>query len=260
MRPITDDRRTNILQEQFIPDNVFIYLVGGSIRMMDGINSQTFTSGDAFIIRKNRLAKYVLLDSKEQFEPVLFCFDEPFVKQFLLKHPYKESTSSNKASIVEVRHSMIIDSFVLSIKPYYKGVMQLDEDFEDLKYEELLLILLKNQPELAEVLFDFRMPGKIDLEEFMSQNFKFNVSIERFAFLTGRSLSAFKRDFKKIFDDTPNHWLVQKRLEEAYFLLHKKKQKPSDFYIDLGFESLSHFSTAFKKMYGHAPTQLGVDS
>ncbi|WP_310588388.1 AraC family transcriptional regulator [Dyadobacter sp. CY326] len=134
--------------------------------------------------------------------------------------------------------------------------MQLDEAFEDLKYEELLIILLKTQPELAAVLFEFKRPGKIDLEEFMNSNYKFNVNIERFAYLTGRSISAFKRDFAVAFHETSGHWLVKRRLQEAHFLISQENKKPSDVYLDLGFEDLSHFSFAFKKQFGIAPTQV----
>nr|WP_317166845.1 AraC family transcriptional regulator [Chitinophaga eiseniae] len=125
-----------------------------------------------------------------------------------------------------------------------------------MKREELLLILLQKQPDLAGVFFDFGIPQKINMEEFMNKNFTFNVSIERFAFHTGRSLSAFKRDFRAIFNDTPNHWLVKKRLQEAYFLIDKKNPKSSDIYLELGFETLSHFSYAFKKEFGQTPTEL----
>jgi len=59
--------------------------------------------------------------------------------------------------------------------------------------------------------------------------------------MTGRSLSAFKRDFKAIFNETPGRWLIQKRLQEAYFLIDKKNKKASEIYLDLGFEDLSHF-------------------
>jgi AraC-like DNA-binding protein len=112
------------------------------------------------------------------------------------------------------------------------------------------------QPGLSGVFFDYGIPGKINLEEFMNRNFKFNVSLQRFAYLTGRSLSAFKRDFKAIFNQTPNRWLVQKRLQEAHFLIEKKDIKPSEIYLDLGFEALSHFSFAFKKLFGLTPTEL----
>ena len=80
--------------------------------------------------------------------------------------------------------------------------------------------------------------------------------MERFAYLTGRSLSAFKRDFKTVFNETPNHWLVQKRLQEAYFLIDKQHKKASEIYLDLGFEDLSHFSLAFKKLFGVRPTEV----
>ncbi|MFC3559616.1 AraC family transcriptional regulator [Pedobacter jamesrossensis] len=58
----------------------------------------------------------------------------------------------------------------------------------------------------------------------MNKNFKFNVSVQRLAYMTGRSLSAFKRAFKKTFNETPNRWLVKKRLQEAYFSIEKKKE------------------------------------
>jgi AraC-like DNA-binding protein len=158
--------------------------------------------------------------------------------------------------MVAIERNELVPNFIRSLLPYYSGGGKIDPPFADIKREELLVILLRNQPELAGVFFDFGVPQKINLEEFMNRNFKFNVSLQRFAYLTGRSLSTFKRDFKAIFRETPNRWLVQKRLQEAYFLIGKSKKKPSDIYLDLGFEDLSHFSFAFKKLFGLAPTEL----
>lgn len=120
----------------------------------------------------------------------------------------------------------------------------------------MLIILLKNQPGLAGIFFDYGIPEKINLEAFMNKNFRFNVSIQRLAYMTGRSLSAFKRDFKEIFNQTPNRWLVQKRLQEAHFLIQQKNKKPIEIYLELGFEDLSHFSYAFKNQFGYSPTEL----
>jgi AraC-like DNA-binding protein len=36
----------------------------------------------------------------------------------------------------------------------------------------------------------------------------------------------------------------------------QKNKKLSDIYLELGFEDLSHFSFAFKKLFGHSPSQL----
>jgi AraC-like DNA-binding protein len=90
----------------------------------------------------------------------------------------------------------------------------------------------------------------------MVSNFHFNVSVERFARLTGRSLAGFKRDFQKTFGLPPRHWLQDKRLTAAKQLIEIGHKKPSAIYLDLGFESLSHFSYSFKKKFGVAPTAL----
>ncbi|QMU26673.1 helix-turn-helix domain-containing protein [Adhaeribacter radiodurans] len=125
-----------------------------------------------------------------------------------------------------------------------------------LKQREAILILLKANPQLHQVLFDFSEPGKIDLEAFILQNYHFNVELKRFAYLTGRSLATFKRDFEKIFHLSPSRWLQQRRLQEAHYLIKEKGKAPSEVYLDLGLEDLSHFSFAFKKMFGVAPTRI----
>ncbi|WP_295676526.1 helix-turn-helix domain-containing protein [uncultured Mucilaginibacter sp.] len=105
-------------------------------------------------------------------------------------------------------------------------------------------------------MFDFSEPGKIDLEAFMNKNFHFNVEFNRFAYLTGRSLATLKRDFEKLFNTTPGRWLQHRRLQEAHYLIKEKGKAPSDVYIDVGFEDLSHLSFAFKKLYGLAPGRI----
>ncbi|WP_432714130.1 helix-turn-helix domain-containing protein [Pedobacter sp.] len=99
-------------------------------------------------------------------------------------------------------------------------------------------------------MFDFSEPYKIDLEGYMNRHFSYNVPLVQFAKLTGRSLSTFKRDFEKIFHATPEKWLQKKRLDMAHYLISQKNRKPTDVYLEVGFENLSHFSTAFKKEFG----------
>lgn len=245
-----------ISPEQFISEHFFLYLAKGAMHGYDGHKSYTLKSEEYCIVRKNRLARYTKEKEDGQFEKVIVIFDEPFLRDFKTKHNLSETTYDSTDAFLRITQNELIPNFIRSLIPYYSGAGKVDETFSNIKREELLLILLRTNPELKNVFFDFGIPEKINLEEFMNRNYKFNVSIERFAYLTGRSLTVFKKDFAKIFNDTPSRWLVQKRLQEAHFQINKKGKKPSEIYLDLGFEDLSHFSFAFKKKFGAAPSKI----
>ena len=151
------------------------------------------------------------------------------------------------------------------IKGYFQSVIpfarsaghEMTDEMGLLKVKEGIKLILIAVPALRNFLFDFAAPYKMDLEKFMLSNFHFNVPIEKFAQLTGRSLSGYKRDFQKTFWMPPRKWIQDKRLNEARHLIERKNKKPSAIYLDLGFETLSHFSSAFKKKFGKAPTVGG---
>jgi AraC-like DNA-binding protein len=245
-----------ITPEQFIAEHTFAYIIKGEMHLYDGSNSHVLRSGDYGLSRKNRLIRFKKEKENGELEKVFVFFDEAFLKRFQQKHKPATTKFFSDDTLVRIPIHELIPHFVRSLLPYYDhGVIK--EPFADVKREELLLILLQADPSLAGLFFDYGIPEKINIEEFMHRHFKFNVSMERFAYLTGRSLSAFKRDFKQTFNDSPGNWLMQRRLQEAYFLLDKMHRKPSDIYLDLGFETLPHFSYAFKKRFGIAPTSVG---
>ena len=249
-----------IAPEQFIAEHLFFYLVKGTVSGYYGGKHYVLESGECGVVRKNRLGRQSSLKKNDVVEKIIFVFDLPFLKAFQEKHQLHPVKFPDTESFIRTKPNNLVAGFIQSLTPYYNTRGEMDKAFFDVKREELLLILLQLQPELADVFFDYGIPGKINLEEFMNRNYKFNVSLQRFAYLTGRSLSAFKRDFRAIFNDTPNRWLVQKRLQEAYFLIGEKNKKASEVYLELGFEALSHFSFAFKKQFGVTATELGEGS
>jgi len=245
-----------IAREQFIAEHLFFYLVKGNMSGYYGGKNYALQSGEYGITRKNRLGRQNPAKESGEAEKIIFVFDEPFLRTFQEKQKIIAAPFRSEESFLRIPGNELINSFIHSLTPYYNEREEIDKAFFDVKREELLLILLQLQPELSGVFFDYGIPQKIDLEAFMNRNYRFNVSIDRFAYLTGRSLSAFKRDFYAIFNETPSRWLIRKRLEDAYFLIDKRSKKPSEIYIDLGFEALSHFSFAFKKLFGQTPTEL----
>ena len=245
-----------IAKEQFIAEHLFFFMAKGIMSGYYGGKNYKLGPGEYGVARKNRLGRQNPSNADDKHEKIIFVFDEPFLKTFQQKHRIITPKSSSDEPFFAIDGGELIANFIRSLTPFYNSLGQIDNALVDVKREELLLILLQLKPELPGVLFDYRMPGKIDLEEFMNRNYKFNVSTERFAYLTGRSISAFKRDFKHIFNNTPSRWLVERRLTEAYFLMDKRHKKPKEIYLDLGFEDLSHFCFAFKRLFGVTTTAL----
>jgi AraC family transcriptional regulator len=63
----------------------------------------------------------------------------------------------------------------------------------------------------------------------------------------------FLRAFKQLFGLTPHHYLTQKRLERAQFLLAKTEHSVTDICFEVGFESLGSFSALFRRYTGLSP-------
>lgn len=233
----------HISPEAFISEHFFIYLLKGKMQGFDGHKSYSLLPGQYCIVRKNNLARYNKQKENDVFEKVVVIFDEAFLKTYQQKYGVVSKRYVSNDVFLHLNKTDLIPQLLLQPE-------------DDTTRERLLSVLLKTNPGLENILFDFGSPSKIDLESYMNRNFRFNVAVQRFAYLTGRSLTAFKQDFKRVFNDTPGRWLLQKRLKEAYFLIDKEGQRPSDVYIEVGFEDLSHFSYAFKKLFGVPPTQL----
>ncbi|MGN6637907.1 MAG: helix-turn-helix domain-containing protein [Mucilaginibacter sp.] len=243
--------------EQFIPEHVFTYQVSGTMIMNDGQRKYIFSPGDFRMGRRNHLIKFNKLPPEGgEFKSFSVRFDQEFLRNFSIEAGYQSEKHQNSNAVLELKPDLLFKHYFLSLEPYKDLNEARDKNLIDLKLREAVMLLLKVEPQLKDILFDFSEPGKIDLEAFMNKNFHFNVGLDRFAYLTGRSLATFKRDFEKIFQLTPSRWLQQRRLQEAHYLIKEKGRSASDIYLDLGFEDLSHFSFAFKKQYGLAPSRV----
>jgi AraC-like DNA-binding protein len=243
--------------EQFIQDHVFSYHLAGTLLVNDGNREHIFREGDFRFVKRNQLAKFFKQPPPGgEFKSLSIILDQETLKSLSIEHGYTAGKTHVSPNLVHLKPDPLYKSFMESILPY--GNLNPDENkaLLSLKVKEAVLLLLRNEPSLKDTLFDFTEPGKIDLEAFMMQHYQFNVGLNRFAYLTGRSLATFKRDFEKTFHTSPGNWLLQKRLEEAYYLIKEKGSKPSDVYLEVGFEDLSHFSYAFKNAYGKAPSKI----
>jgi AraC-like DNA-binding protein len=243
--------------EQFVQDHVLGYHVAGTLIVNDGNQEHQFGEGDIRFVKRNQLGKFIKHPPIGGiYKSFSIIIDQETLRNLSIEHGYTASKDHPTASIFKITPQPLVKSFMNSLLPYENLPSEETSDLLALKVKEAVLLLLRSEPELKDVLFDFTEPGKIDLEAYMLQHYQFNVGLHRFAYLTGRSLATFKRDFEKVFHTSPGNWLLQKRLHEAHYLIKEKGNKPSDVYLEVGFEDLSHFSYAFKNAYGVAPSKI----
>ena len=250
---VDEKKRSN---EQFVPEHLFGIILSGESHFHTEQGIQIYGAGTIGLIRRNQLIKTVKAPVAGQvFKSINIVFGQEFLHRYAAEH----SISVEKyigASMLQLNRSPFLVSYFDSLMPYFQAPEKMTDLMAELKTREALELLLQDNPFYANLLFDFSEPFKIDLEAFMIRNYTFNVSLAQFAKLTGRSLSTFKRDFQKIFRMPPEKWLQHKRLEHAHFLLSQKQQQPIEIYLEVGFENLSHFSTAFKNFYGYSPSSF----
>ncbi|MFB6456803.1 helix-turn-helix transcriptional regulator [Chitinophaga sp. Hz27] len=243
--------------EQFVQHQSLSMVISGEMELNDGTERKILHKGDVYLARKNHLLKFIKKPlEQEEYKSLSIWFSDELLQQARDQEDYVLEEKLQTPAYIDLSGAQHLRFFMESLLQYKDLLENKAPELLQIKQKEALMLLFAYDKNLKRVLFDFTDPHKINLEEFMQQNYHFNVKLERFAYLTGRSLATFKRDFQKIFNTSPRSWLQHRRLQEAYFLITKKQQRPNDFYLDLGFEDLSHFSYAFKKQYGHSPTEL----
>lgn len=243
--------------EHFVPEHTLTYQIAGSLILNDGSREYRPVEGSLRLIRRNQLLKFEKIPPENgESKSLTVYLDQQILKKIGLEYGISTVHKQHNKSVIEIKTTALLKSYIDSLLTYHQNNSLNNEQLIEVKIKEGVLLLLQADPDLKNILFDFNEPHKIDLEAFMNKNFHFNVHLDRFAYLTGRSLATFKRDFEKLFDSTPGRWLLHKRLQEAYYLITEKGKAASDIYLDLGFEDLSHFSYAFKKQFGEAPSKI----
>lgn len=246
-------RRENVA---FLAHNTLVMQVSGQFTMETSSQKISMRRGQMLLVGKNQLAQITKMPlPDEDYETIVITLQEDLLRTIALEEQIEAGEKYVGPPNILIPPNAFLQGYFQSVIPYVRNPKEkITTAMGMLKVKEVVQLLLYSMPELSSLLFNFSEPYKIDLEKFMLNNFYFNIPIEKFAQLTGRSLAAFKRDFQKTFGTSPRQWLQEKRLLEARHLIEKKKRKPSAIYLELGFESLSHFSHSFKKMFGKAPS------
>lgn len=241
-------------------EHTLIYLCSGELDIEERGRKTRLRAGDcAFMRRDNRMWLQKRASADTPYRSVVLKFTRPFLKEFyqtLSKRDLPAESQRERCSLRLLPSGRPdIESLFRSVIPYFDAHEKPSDEVLKLKMVEGLYVLLRTDRNLYASLFDFVEPWKIDILDYLNENYKYDLTMEEIAKYTGRSLATFKRDFAKISDLTPQKWLIRRRLEEAHAQIQSGRRKVTEVCFEVGFKNLSHFSKVYKEMYGVAPTR-----
>ncbi|MEM9934211.1 MAG: AraC family transcriptional regulator [Bacteroidota bacterium] len=268
VKTLLESETAHILEKKILRDKLgsqsyaaqhFISIVSSGMHQFSfqDETSLKLQAGQVGIFPKGIYTVSDLISQEGEFATILLFFSDEQVNLFLKEIQAKPQRleTTPKAGILplhELLHPWL--QTILSYKTLYGQSSQLIHT----KFLELLHLLQAQMMSTYSIGLEqiFYQPQQRNLKEFMMAHFDKALTSEDFAILTGRSVSSFRRDFKRLFGTTPHQWLKDMRLHRAYETLTQMPKSSNELAHEVGYESVSHFISEFKKKYQLTPGQL----
>jgi AraC family transcriptional regulator, exoenzyme S synthesis regulatory protein ExsA len=239
------------------PMDYFVHVLSGRKTWRTTEATWTLEKGDTLFFKKG--ACILQQDFRDDFCLLVFFVSDHFTREVVREVSGQLSVKENGGALrqgaIIVNGDVTLAAYFQSMLAFFTGTAKPAETLLRLKLKELIVSILLggNNPELAAYFKSLLKSDAPPLSQIMEANFYYNLALEDFAKLCHRSLSAFKRDFRKYYNESPGKWLLQKRLAYSAVLLKDPALNVSQVAADCGFEDLSHYSRAFKEKFGVSP-------
>lgn len=240
--------------------NYFAYILSGDIKYSTAKGEVVARNGEAVFVKKG---SYVAEhhDTGDYCALVIFVTDD-FIQRVADKYPStSKKTVERSADVTDSVFHITVDdslsSYFHSVLSYFPRANPPSDELLKVKAEELLLNIFTSghHPSLALGLRGIRKNGKISLRDVMETSFMHPMSLEEYARLCGRSLSAFKTDFLATYKTPPGRWLIRTRLQYAKILMETTDDSVNDIAFRSGFKNTAHFVKVFRDSFGMPPLQ-----
>ena len=166
--------------ESFISQHVFGYVFSGGSEVHLGGNTYHFNEGDFRFFRKNQLSRYTKFPPPGgEYKSISVYLDEDSLRAVSQELDMYMDSKYTGEGMELLKPTSLLKNYIASLKPYLDGSGELNKMLTQLKVKEAIMILLETNPALKNVLFDFSAPGKIDLEAYMNEHYKYNVDLKQ---------------------------------------------------------------------------------
>ncbi|WP_312900460.1 AraC family transcriptional regulator [Chryseobacterium taichungense] len=167
---------------------------------------------------------------------------------------------SNKSS-EKINNDFLIKKYVEGLLFYFENPSLVNEDILILKLKEIILLLAQSQSadSIQLILSQLFSPTTYSFKQIVEAHLFSQLTIEQLAEQNNLSVSSFKREFAKIYNDTPANYIKNKKLERAAELLLISDERITDIAFDCGFNDLATFTKSFNDKFHTTPTNYRIE-
>lgn len=170
-----------------------------------------------------------------------------------------ERMVSNK-SVEVLNNNFLIEKYIEGLLFYFQHPALVNDDILVLKLKEIILLLAQtpNARAVQTIFTQLFSPATYTFKQIIEANLFAQLSIDALARLNNLSLSSFKREFARHYNDTPANYIKTKRLEKAAELLVISTERIKDIAFSCGFNDLANFTKSFREKYQCTPGEFRV--
>jgi len=255
--------QTNLKEQFYVECNYIAYVISGKRIFHKNNKTWDLTEGSCVFVKKGTYTAEK--PEGEKWCVMVFFIPDSFLKQLIKDNwkslPVGHVPEANVENVLPLEVNELSKSFFFSMLPYFTQIPPPPENLLELKFKELVLSLLSNENNSRWLswLNNLSNDKRSSMEEIMQNNYTYNLTLGDYARLACQSLSTFKREFKKIFKESPGKWITKKRLSLAAELLEKTSLSVAEIGFECGFENQTHFSRLFREKKGVSPLQFRMD-
>ncbi|MFF2091254.1 helix-turn-helix domain-containing protein [Paenibacillus sp. NPDC058174] len=243
----------------YLQDHVLLVVLEGIYIVRYGDQEYTVRKNEMLLLHKGIVVeyeKYGVEDSGKILDYMMFFLKDELLHEFvkISSLPSMHGEVPAPTAVHSVNERLL--SYMASLKPYFDKPEGIQDELIKMKMLELLFDILDADQGLLNQLLQLRQPRPTSIVEVMEKNLLNPVSLQDLAYLSGRSLSTFKREFRRIYNEPAFQWIRNRRLEKAKELLTHSGLSITEVSMATGFENVSHFSKVWKKKYGLPPSVM----
>lgn len=246
----------------FQNEGCFLFISGSDKTTVFGREKVQVNDQEAVLLNCGTYFVDFLQNTKnQQVEVFAFHLHEKVLKELYKNEvPHFLLESSHHNDVKRVIPENTILEFIKNLSFYFKNEDLVNDALLELKIKELMLLLVqtKNAPSIHELIHQLFSVQVINIVDVVNAHLFSNVSIEDLADLCMMSLSSFKRQFQKYFEESPAVYIRKKRLEKAKKLL-LLDYSIADIAFDIGYQDASYFTRIFTKEVGQNPSEFRLN-